>query len=72
MKAWFETYLHKRQIEVRVRGDVSERRYTKFGVATGSVYGPSEYKMHVNSMSNVIKKCNIYMFADNTSLIYSR
>ncbi|KAL0841656.1 hypothetical protein ABMA28_013934 [Loxostege sticticalis] len=71
MIKWFREYLSSRQLKVRVCGAESKIGDIRFGVPTGSVYGPVGYIMHVNSMPNVIKKCATYMYADDTCLVYS-
>lgn len=71
MYTWFREYLRNRKLKVRVCGTESKIGDIKFGVPTGSVYGPVGYLMHVNSMPNVIKNCNIYMYADDTCIMYS-
>lgn len=68
---WFREYLSNRQLKVRVCGAESGIGNIKFGVPTGSVFGPVGYIMHVNSMPNVIKKCTTYMYADDTCIVYS-
>ncbi|CAK1581092.1 unnamed protein product [Parnassius mnemosyne] len=37
----------------------------QLGVPTSSIYGPIGYVMHVNSVINVVKKCRVYMYAEN-------
>lgn len=71
MNAWFSKYLDQRSLKVCISGTESVRGDIKFGVPTGSVYGPLGYIMHVNSMSNVLRKCKAFMYADDTCLVYS-
>lgn len=71
VKRWFRQYLDNRNLKVRVKGVDSNLGKVDYGVPTGSVYGPIGYIMHVNSMVNVIKNCNAYMYADDTCLTYS-
>lgn len=66
---WFRAYLENRYLKVCVCNTESGRKLIKYGVPTGSVYGPVGYIMHVNSMQNVIKHCRMYMYADDTCLI---
>ncbi|KAG7310995.1 hypothetical protein JYU34_003848 [Plutella xylostella] len=67
---WFRQYLSYRKLTVKVNAHTGKCENVKYGVATGSVTGPTCYIMHVNSMPKVVKHCNIYMFADDTCLMY--
>ncbi|KAG7301198.1 hypothetical protein JYU34_014070 [Plutella xylostella] len=67
---WFKQYLSGRKLSVKVSDYTGGCEDVKYGVATGSVTGPACYIMHVNSMPNVVKYCNTYMFADDTCLVY--
>lgn len=71
INTWFREYLRGRQLAVSVCGTKSRKGNIKYGVPTGSVYGPVGYIMHVNSMPNVIKKCKSFMYADDTCIVYS-
>ncbi|KAG7308626.1 hypothetical protein JYU34_005848 [Plutella xylostella] len=68
---WFKEYLNNRKVHVKIAEHVGECGDVRFGVATGSVTGPLCYIMHVNSMVNVVKKCQIFMFADDTCIMYA-
>lgn len=70
MSIFFQNYLQNRTLKVKVRTVESKEGYIKYGVPTGSVFGPLGYIMHVNSMANVVNNCNIYMYADDTCLLY--
>jgi ribonucleases P/MRP protein subunit RPP40 len=67
---WFRNYLKNRTLEVNVSGTSSDVGTIKYGVPTGSVFGPVGYIVHVNSMHNVIKSSRTYMYADDTCLMY--
>lgn len=67
---WFRNYLENRVIKVSICNTESRAGRVLYGVPTGSVFGPLGYIMHVNSMPNVVKKCHIYMYADDTCLLY--
>lgn len=71
LNAWFREYLSQRKLTVKVNNYTGRCEDVRYGVATGSVTGPACYIMHVNSMPNVINHCKIYMFADDTCLLYS-
>ncbi|KAF9787706.1 hypothetical protein SFRURICE_003191 [Spodoptera frugiperda] len=61
----------ERALRTVVDGVVGEASDVTCGVPTGSVFGPVGYIMHVNSMCNVVQKCRIYMYADDTCLVYA-
>jgi hypothetical protein len=71
VNAFFKNYLKDRTLRTVVNGVSGEEACVTSGVPTGSVYGPVGYIMHVNSMSNVIRHCKIYMYADDTCLLYA-
>ncbi|KAL0860053.1 hypothetical protein ABMA27_010368 [Loxostege sticticalis] len=70
VNTWFRNYLKDRTLEVNISGTSSDVGRIKYGVPTGSVYGPVGYIIHVNGMTNVIKSSSTYMYADDTCLMY--
>lgn len=68
---WFRSYLSGRTLQTVVSGVAGKEAAVQLGVPTGSVYGPVGYVMHVNSVSNVVEKCRVYMYADDMCLMYS-
>jgi hypothetical protein len=68
---WFRSYLTSRTLRTKVNDCTGEEAPIKYGVPTGSVYGPVGYIMHVNSISNVVEHCSTYMYADDTCLVYA-
>lgn len=48
-----------------------EEANVNLGVPTGSVFGPIGYIMHVNSVSNVVKNCRMFMYADDMCLAFA-
>ncbi|KAG7300160.1 hypothetical protein JYU34_015709 [Plutella xylostella] len=68
---WFRNYLTDRTLRTAVGGAVGSEVRVDLGVPTGSVYGPVGYIMHVNSVPNVVKKCNVFMYADDMCLLLS-
>lgn len=68
---WFRSYLAGRTIRTSIAGTTGAECDVTLGVPTGSVYGPVGYVMLVNSVVNVIKKCKVYMYADDMCLLYS-
>ena len=41
------------------------------GVPQGSILGPLLFVLHVNNLPNVVRKCSILLYADDTVLFYS-
>ncbi|PZC86310.1 hypothetical protein B5X24_HaOG211471 [Helicoverpa armigera] len=69
--AWFKNYLTNRKISTVVSSVVGKEANVDLGVPTGSVYGPVGYIIHVNSVSNVVQKCKVFMYADDMCLVYA-
>lgn len=68
---WFLNYLTNRKICTVVNGVAGEEALVDMGVPTGSVFGPVGYIMHVNSVVNVVSRCQVYMYADDMCLLYA-
>ena len=66
---WSKNYLENRMYMVKVGNSYSDRIQVNEGTAQGSVLGPLHYLAYVNDLNNLIKKCSIYQFADDTCLI---
>lgn len=67
---WFRNYLSGRKIRTMIAGENGEEADMELGVPTGSVFGPLGYVMHVNSVANVVRKCQVFMYADDMCLLY--
>lgn len=67
---WIRCYLQNRTIRTLIDGTTGKEVSVSLGVPTGSVYGPIGYIMHVNSVTNVIKHCKMFMYADDMCLLY--
>ncbi|KAI8430696.1 hypothetical protein MSG28_000885 [Choristoneura fumiferana] len=61
----------KMKITTKIAGVMGVEAPVELGVPTGSVYGPVGYVMHVNSVSNIVKKCRMFMYADDMCLLYA-
>ncbi|KAG7299269.1 hypothetical protein JYU34_017830 [Plutella xylostella] len=68
---WLKSYLSNRSMQTVISGTRGSEANIRYGVPTGSVYGPVGYIMHVNSLSNVIENCKMFMYADDTCLLYA-
>lgn len=66
---WCEDYLKDRKYIVKVSDATSDTVRITEGTAQGSVLGPLHFLTYVNSLSNILKKCEIYQFADDTCLV---
>ncbi|CAK1585022.1 unnamed protein product [Parnassius mnemosyne] len=66
---WCENYLHDRSYQVRISNVDSFSVLVTEGTAQGSVLGPLHYLTYVNNLSNAIKQCELYQFADDTCLV---
>ena len=71
MLGWFRNYLTNRAFTVKINSYYSNQKTMRYGVAQGSVTGPMCYIIHVNSLVSVIKRCQKYMFADDTCILYA-
>lgn len=68
---WFHNYLSGRKQFV-YQGTVSSRANEIIcGVPQGSILGPVLFLIYINSIINIKLKGKVYMFADDTTLIYS-
>ncbi|KAI5635933.1 reverse transcriptase (RNA-dependent DNA polymerase) domain-containing protein [Phthorimaea operculella] len=66
---WCTDYLKDRTFRVKVGNTLSETTEVTDGTAQGSVLGPLHYLAYVNDLNNIIKKCTVFQFADDTCLI---
>lgn len=69
LKKWCHNYLNDRSFYVNVGGQLSDKVTVTEGTAQGSVLGPLHYLTYVNDVANLINKCEIYQFADDTCLL---
>ena len=65
---WLESYLTDRQQKVMANGLTSTPRKTTQGVPQGSIIGPLLYIIYANDIANLMKKCEVSLYADDTVL----
>ena len=68
---WIGSYLFGRCQQVSFDGRQSSREPLFCGVPQGSILGPLLFLLHFNDSANVLSKCNITKYADDTVLYYS-
>ena len=71
MLTWFCNDLLNRHYLVKVGFNYSFKMPYNHGVPQGSILGPVLYLIYVNSMIENLKKCQSYMYADDTVLMSS-
>ena len=67
---WFKSYLTGRKQRVLANNVYSSFQTVTQGVPQGSVLGPLFYILYTNDITNIIKNCNVAMYADDT-VIYT-
>lgn len=68
---WFSNYLKGRTQIVEVDGIRSNPANIKHGVAQGSILGPILFSIYTANLTEIIKHCNIHLYADDTQLLKS-
>ena len=66
--AWLESYLCNHSQRVITLGAISGTLPVTTGVPRGSILGPMLFLLYVNSLLEVVRSCQIAMFADNTKV----
>lgn len=66
---WCKDYLYDRSFYTKIGESFSDRVSVTDGTAQGSVLGPLHYLTYVNALPNLISKCEIFQFADDTCLL---
>ena len=68
---WFTDYLSDRVQSVHYQNVLSDPNPIVSGVPQGSILGPLLFVLFVNEMPNVVSRCNVMMYADDTVMIFS-
>ncbi len=63
---WFQDYLCNRFQSVRIGNKVSSSLPRKYGVHQGSVLRPILFNIYVNALAEIVDKCFIVQYADDT------
>lgn len=64
-------YLSDRAQRVRLGDQISTPLLLKTGVPQGSILSPILYAIYTHYFPNILKSCNIHMYADDIQLYYS-
>ena len=67
---WFDDYLSGHSQVVGFNGVVLDSELVTIGVPQGSILGPLLFILYVNDLPDVICKCSILMYADDTVLYF--
>ena len=68
--AWFKSYLFNRKQFFRVNGVDSSVEGIDVGVPQGSCLGPLLFLIYINDLPQAVRKSNVSMYADDTSLCH--
>jgi hypothetical protein len=67
---FFASYLSQRQQITEINGARSKMGKVKHGVPQGSILGPLLFLIYINDLPNSVRgKCDVIMYADDTSLL---
>lgn len=68
---WFKSYLSDRKQVVSVGKEISDYCLIMSGAPQGSILGPLSFVLFINYLPEVLTKCHILMYADNTVTYFS-
>ena len=61
--------LSARQQSVSINGELSESKSIMLGVPQGSILGPMLFNIYINSLSSVVERSKVIMYADDAVLL---
>ena len=65
---WLISYLSKRELQVKIKGVVSDPFIANTGVPQGSHLGPLLFILFINDVRNVLKFAKLLVFADDIKI----
>lgn len=68
---WFKSYLSDRKQVVSVGKEISDYCPIMSRAPQGSILGPLSFVLFINYLPEVLTKCQILMYADNTVTYFS-
>ena len=68
---WFSSYLSSRFHTTAISNNISNKEKCLCGVPQGSVLGPLLFLLYINDICVSSSKFSFYLFADDTSILYS-
>lgn len=68
---WFKSYLSDRKQVVSVGKEISDYCLIMSRAPQGSILGPLSFVLFINYLLEVLTKCQILMYADNTVTYFS-
>ena len=68
LHAWLKDYLSNRKQCTSANGRKSSEGQVLCGVPQGSILGPTLFLVYINDLSNIVKKCGLYLYADDTAV----
>ena len=67
---WFQSYLSTHTFTVNLENSFSKVSSMSCSVPQGSILGPLLFLIYANDMLMVAIKCNLFLYADDTYLVF--